>query len=46
MLSILNSKDISTYISFYIVIPKDFDKKNIDFLSSLYDQYDYFNITF
>ena len=46
MLSILNSKDFTTYISFYIVIPKDFDKKNIGFLSSLYDQYDYFNITF
>ena len=46
MLSILNSKEFYTYISFYIVIPKDFDKKNIDFLSSLYEQYDYFNITF
>ena len=46
MTSILYSKLAYTYISFYLLISKDFTKKNIDFLKSLYDQYDYFNITF
>ena len=46
MTSILISKNINTYISFYIIIPKDFLIKNINFLNSLYEQYDYFNITF
>ena len=46
MLSILNSKNYLTYISFYIIITKDFKQKNIDFLNSLYDQYDFFNITY
>lgn len=46
MLSILNSKYYLTYISFYIIITKDFEQKNIDFLNSLYDQYDLFNITY
>lgn len=46
MTSILHSKDYFTYISFYLIIPKNFTKKNKDFLNSLYDQYDYFNITF
>ena len=46
MTSILHSKDYYTYISFYLIIPKNFKKNNKDFLLSLYDQYDYFNITF
>ena len=46
MISILISKNENTYICFYIIIPKDYSKKNINFLNSLYDQYDYFNITF
>lgn len=46
MTSILYSKNAYTYILFYILIPKGFFQKNIDFLKSLYDQYDYFNITF
>lgn len=46
MTSILNSKNYNTYVSFYIVIPKNFNNKNFDFLKSLYNQYDYFNITF
>ena len=46
MTSILYSKYIYTYISFYLIISKDFIQKNIDFLYSLYEQYDYFNITF
>ena len=45
MTSILYSKYAFTYISFYLLVSKDFTKKNIDFLKSLYDQYDYFNIT-
>jgi lipopolysaccharide biosynthesis glycosyltransferase len=45
MRSILYSKLAFTYISFYILISKNFTKKNIAFLKSLYDQYDYFNIT-
>ena len=39
MISILN-------ITFYIIITEDFEQKNIDFLNSLYDQYDLFNITY
>lgn len=46
MLSILNSKNYLTYISFYIIIAENFEQKNIDFLNSLYDQYDLFNITY
>ena len=46
MLSILNNKAYYTYISFYIIVPKNFSKKNIYLLKSLYDQYDLFNITF
>ena len=46
MISILSSKDIFTFISFNIIIPNNFSQKNIDFLLSLYDQYDFFNITF
>lgn len=46
MISILDSKNYHTYISFYLIIPNDFTNKNIDFLSSIYDQYDFFNITF
>lgn len=46
MTSILYSKNINTYIIFYILIPKGFFQKNIDFLKTLHEQYDYFNITF
>ena len=46
MTSILYSKSISSYISFYLLISKDFSQKNANFLKSLYNQYDYFNITF
>lgn len=46
MLSILHSKSYYTYIIFYIVIPTDFEETNIQFLESLYEQYDYFNISF
>jgi len=46
MTSILYSKNVDTYIIFYLLVPKGFFKKNIDFIKSLYEQYDYFNITF
>jgi hypothetical protein len=46
MTSILNSKDCNTYISFYLIIPRTFEDKNIGLLNSLYYQYDCFNITF
>ena len=46
MTSILYSKNINSYISFYLLISKDFTQHNINFVKSLYDQYDYFNITF
>jgi lipopolysaccharide biosynthesis glycosyltransferase len=45
MTSVLYSKYAYTYISFYLIITRDFIQKNIDFLKSLYEQYDYFNIT-
>ena len=46
MLSVLNSKEYYSYILFYIVVSKDFKEQNKCFLESLYEQYDYFNITF
>lgn len=46
ILSILYSKQIYTYISFYLIIPQDFSQRNINLIFSLYDQFDYFNITF
>ena len=46
MLSVLKSKSSNTYISFYLIIPKDYKSSNIDFLLSLFDQFDFFNITF
>lgn len=46
MLSVLKTKSSNTYISFYFIIPKDYKSSNKEFLLSLYDQFDYFNITF
>lgn len=46
MISVLNNKGYYTFIIFFIVIPEDFSEINIRFLESLYEQYDYFNITF
>ena len=46
LLSILDNKNYFTYISFYILISKDFTNENINIISSLYEQYDFFNITF
>ena len=46
MSSILSSKSINSYICFWLIVPSDFQDKNINFLDSLYEMYDYFNITF
>ena len=46
MISILVSKNIYTYILFYLIITKEFDKNNIKLIESLYEQFDYFNISF
>ena len=46
MISTLSSKSSSTYISFYIITSKHYSNSNVDFIMSLYDQFDYFNITF
>ena len=44
--SILSTKDITTYICFYLIIPSDFENKNKNFIDSLHEQYENFNITF
>ena len=46
IISILENKNYNTYISFYILISKDFHEENINLILSLYEQYDLFNITF
>ena len=46
MISILTSKGYYTYISFYLIIPLDFSISNIRLIESLYEQFEYFNITF
>ena len=46
MISILITKDYYTYISFFLIIPKEFSQKNINFIETLYEQFDYFNISF
>ena len=46
MTSILSSKNYNTFICFYLIIPKSFQTNNINFLESLHEQYEDFNITF
>ena len=46
MTSILSSKSFNTYICFYLIIPKNFEEKNVNFIQTLHEEYDYFNITF
>ena len=46
MISILTTKSIYTFISFHLVIPLNFSLKNVQLIESLYEQFDYFNITF
>ena len=45
MLSLLKNKLSTTFISFYLIIPEDYKSSNSDFLFSLFDQFDLFNIT-
>ena len=46
MLSVLISKSHYTFILFYLVIPLDFKQSGIRIFESLYEQFEYFNITF
>ena len=46
MISILESKNFNTYILFYLLVPKNFSDENKTIILSLYDQYDFLNITF
>ena len=46
MISVLSTKMIYSYISFYLIINDDFTEKNKKLIYSLYEQFDYFNITF
>ena len=46
MISVLKSKSCNTYISFYLITPDNYKSTNEDFIFSLYDQFDFFNITF
>ena len=46
MISILTTKNYYTYISFYLIISNEFNQKNINFIESLYEQFEHFNITF
>ena len=46
MSSILSSKDSSTYVCFYLIISSDFEDKNIKFINSLHEIYEYFNVTY
>ena len=46
MISILVSKSVYSYILFFLIITTDFSDNNIQLIESLYEQFDYFNITF
>ncbi len=46
MISILQSKNYNTFISFYLIIPDNFTNENKNIIYSLYEKYEYFNITF
>ena len=46
MISILITKGYYTYILFYLITPLNFSSYIIKFLETLYEQFDYFNITF
>ena len=46
MISILSSKAYYTYVLFYLIIPQNFSDQNFQLIESLYEQFDYFNITF
>ena len=46
MISILESKSINTFVCFYLIIPNKFDNHNIKFIETLYEVYEFFNISF
>ena len=46
MISVLESKNYNTYISFYVIVSNNFTNENKNIILSLYEQYDFFNITF
>ena len=46
IISILTTKNYNSYISFYLIISKNFSHKNFQLFESLYEQFDYFNITY
>ena len=46
IISILSNKNDNTFISFYLITSKDFEKDNKDIILSLYEQYEFFNISF
>jgi lipopolysaccharide biosynthesis glycosyltransferase len=46
MISILISKSFYTYILFYLIVPFNFSDKNFELFESLYEQFEFFNITF
>ena len=46
LISILESKNFNTYTSFYLMAPKNFSDENKKIILSLYEQYDFLNITF
>ena len=46
IISILDNKNYNTFISFYIILSKDFSKENKNIILSLYEKYDFFNISF
>ena len=45
MISILETKNYNTFISFYIIIKRDFSEDNKEIILSLYEQYDFLNIS-
>lgn len=46
MISILETKNCNTFVSFYIIVIKSFSEQNKNLLLSLYEQYDFLNISF
>ena len=45
IISILETKNYNTFISFYIIIKRDFSEDNKEIILSLYEQYDFLNIS-
>jgi lipopolysaccharide biosynthesis glycosyltransferase len=45
MISILETKNYNTFVSFYIIIKRDISQENKEIILSLYEQYDFLNIS-